>query len=182
MLLSNPLLDGEAGCAGPFPGGALTVYTNSPPWVGDNANDGAFSMFVSFANLAIPAQARIVSATLRLHQGKVVGAPYAKLGALIVDHVDYGPTLDGADYFGATPITLNIGAISTTAAPGYKTLDVTAAVAADRAAYRTRSQFKVRPSILATNGDKTPDYAEFNDGGNTTGDGNVPYLVVVWTL
>ena len=70
----------------------------------------------------------IESATLFVYQSSVVGSPYTTGGNIVVDLVDYGPTLDEGDW--CVPATASdIGAISSNVALGFKSLDVTSSLA-----------------------------------------------------
>ena len=50
--------------------------------------------FMSFDLSTIPAGAVIESVELQFYQVNIGGAPYTKLGRLILDHVDYGDSLE----------------------------------------------------------------------------------------
>jgi hypothetical protein len=84
------------------------------------------------------------------------------LGNVIVDHLDYGTSLDGSDY-NLAALLANAGTLSTDATIQYKTLDVTALVQADRSASRPRSQFRLRFSIRDSDNNGVDDFAAFGD-------------------
>ncbi len=113
---------------------------------------------------------------LRMHQSAVIGAPYATLGSVIVDHVDIGLTLDAAD-FGAAALQAGVGLLSSDATVGPKSLDVTSQVLADIAAARPRSGFRLRFPV-ASDADAADDFAQFNDGEDSFGNGLLPFLIV----
>ena len=94
-----------------------------------------------------------------------------------VDHVFLGADLDGTDWDapGLTPGA--IGTLSASGELGLRSLDVTAAVAADASAGRLRSEFRLRFPLI-TNGDGRDDGVNFEDAGDDLGTGNVPMLVV----
>jgi hypothetical protein len=145
--------------------------------LGTVANQG-YRQFYSFDLSSIPAGSQIVSATLRLYQATVVGAPYTELGNVIVDHVDYGPTLEGTADFGVAPLAGNVGTLSSAATAEYKTLVVTARVQADVSALRTRSQYRLRFSTADFSNDAGSDFVQFTEAESPGG--NNPQLVVIY--
>ncbi len=157
------------------------VDTGTPISAGDT--DGSFGNvargFVQFDRSGIPAGATVLSAVLRLHQSAVFGVPYASLGNVVVDHVVIGLSLDAAD-FGASPLQADVGVLSSNAVVGLKSLDVTAQVVADVAAARSSSDFRLR-FPLGSDANALDDYAQFNDGEDSFGNGILPLLVVRYT-
>lgn len=157
------------------------VDTGTPVSVGDT--DGSFGNvargFVQFDRSGIPVGATILSAVLRMHQSAVFGAPYASLGNVVVDHVVIGLSLDAAD-FGASALQADVGGLSSNATLGLRSLDVTTQVLADIAAARSTSDFRLR-FPLASDADALDDYAQFNDGDDSFGNGILPLLVVRYT-
>jgi hypothetical protein len=157
--------------------GFVDTATSSAVAVGDT--DGTFDNyargFVRFDRSSLPPGATVVSATLRLHQSAVTGAPYATHGDVLVDHVDIGTSLDAGD-FGALPLIPALGTLSDDAGIESKDVDVTAAVLADVLAGRTTSDFRLY-FPLPTDGDGAEDYVQFDDVEGHFGDG-VPVLEV----
>jgi len=154
-------------------GGSVVTWTQA--MAGDTVVDTGVRGFVSFDIGTLPSGSNIISATLRIYQEAVNGAPYTDLGNLLVDHLDYGGTLVGADYNSA-PIQANIGTLSTDAVIEFKTLDVTLRLQDDIDNTRTRSQYRLLFPI-ETDNDSVEDAAFFtsaNIGGNT------PELVVTY--
>lgn len=92
--------------------------------------------------LGVPANATITKATLRLTQVAVIGTPFATLGEVVVDHVDFGLELDAGDYQPSIRAA-SIGTLTSDADITVRELDVTSYVAADLAAQR-RSNFLLR--------------------------------------
>jgi hypothetical protein len=94
--------------------------------------------------------------------------------------VDIGDFLDAGDY--DTPILSLLGTISNSETSGWKSIDATAQVQADLAAFRGRSQFRLQ--FYPFDG--------FDDGQNTgalieSGDGTVdptvkPYLDITYRV
>lgn len=119
----------------------------------------------------------IVSATLRIYQFSADASVYADLGSLIVDHVNFGSSLDASDFPDGTTLTNNIGTISTNTTVEWKTLDVASYVRADLNASRTSSQYRIR-FTTNTDSDGVQDAAFFESAENTGGTGNAPQLVV----
>ena len=70
----------------------------------------------------------ITSATLFVYQSSVVDSPYTNGGNIVVDLVDYGPTLDVQDWCESATAS-DIGAISSNATLGFKSLNVTSSLA-----------------------------------------------------
>ncbi|HEY4484710.1 MAG TPA: hypothetical protein VI702_00100, partial [Nitrospiria bacterium] len=166
---STPALDGRATAAGGAP--------STPPDVGDLTATAGVRGFYSFDIQRIPSNAKITSAALNLFQRQIFGDPYATLGHIIVDHLDYGPALDGSVYNMAA-LTENIGTLSTDPAVEYKKLGVTGSVQNDHVSSRTRSQYRLRFSDQETDGDAVSDVARFTDAENIVVPRNPPQLMI----
>lgn len=128
--------------------------------VGDDPTNASFRGLVRFPIGQIPAGATVTVASLRCSQTGVTQAPYAALGVIVVDRVDLGPALDGADH-GSVALTPNVGQLSGDATLAVKVVDVTAAVVADLAAARATSDFRLA-FTTPTDGDNQPDRATFS--------------------
>ena len=155
-----------------------SAVTWSQAVVGDNSVNIAVRGFLSFDISGIPLSANIISATLRAYQEGVNGTPYADLGDVIVDHLNYGSILDGSDYDLAA-LQSNVGSLSNNAAIEYKTLDVTARVEADINAGRARSQYRLLLPT-STDSDNSEDSAFFTTANCCSG--NLPELVITYEL
>jgi len=85
---------------------------------------------------------RSVGAAQRVHSLKV-GSDTA---AIIIDHMDWGAEYTGSATYWGQSLATNIGVLmaGSDVTNGWKTTSVTAAVAADYAAHRTTSQFRLR--------------------------------------
>ncbi len=142
---------------------------------GDSTVNLVARMFVSFPLGGIPSGAVIQSASLQLNQINVSGTPYTDLGALVVDHLDYGASLDQAD-FNLAPLFPAFGVLSSTPALGLRTLSVKIQVEADIAALRTRSQFRC---VFGAPTDSNMDSDFVNFDTNEAASGK-PVLVVVY--
>ncbi len=145
-----------------------SVLTNTQTAVGDTAVNTGVRGFVSFDIGSIPPGRTILSATLRMFQEAVNGTPYTDLGNIKVDHIDYGPTLDGADY-SLPALEDDIGTISENATLEFKTLNVTESLQDDMDHGRTRSQYRLL-FPTQTDNDSVEDAAFFtsaNIGGHT---------------
>ncbi|MGE0193453.1 MAG: hypothetical protein AB7T63_15595 [Planctomycetota bacterium] len=170
------VLGGTKAREGVAGGGSATVANTLA--IGDNGLNSGRVALLSFSLQDLPSGAEVESATLGIHQlDETFGTPYADLGVVVVDSVDLGAGVDGADAASAALIPL-LGTLSTSVAPGERTLDVTAAVLADVAALRTRSEFRIR-FFLATDGDGQQDTVQIRETGGS-GSGAPPTLVVVY--
>jgi hypothetical protein len=136
--------------------------------------------FLSFDLSGIPASADVKSIQLRFYQVSVTGVPYAKLGNPLLQHVDYGSTLNDAAF--DTPVLHSaILAPHTGAGEWYNITSNTIAnwIEADLAAGRTRVQMRLQFST-ETDGDGQQDTANFESGDNYFGTGNVPQLTITF--
>lgn len=139
-----------------------------------------YRQFYSFEWMGIPSSVSLQSATLRLYQANVEGTPYGigSLGSVTVDHVNYGTTLDSADY-NAVALTANIGTLSTEMSLAYKTLNVTASVASDIQASRSRSQYRLGFSGENNTDFTDDDYVQFTDAEDSCCAVNKPPQMVI---
>jgi hypothetical protein len=174
-IISVSTLDGWAesdGSANSDMGGPLTGdFEHDQPGVG-------YRQFFSFSLADIPDGATIISASLELFQANDYGNPFTDLGNVVVDHLDYGTTLDGADY-NMPALTSNIGTLSDNTTEEYKILDVTTYVQTDHAAARDYSQYRVRFSLQDNDDDGARDSVSFTDAEDSCcSTGNLPRLVV----
>jgi hypothetical protein len=174
-LLGIAALDGLASVDGEASSSGL-------PGVGDV--DGAvpgrmFRQFFAFGSSQIPPGATITLATLRVYQHLVVGSPFTVHGDIVVDYLDYGSSLDPADYFQAA-IHAGLGPISTDATIGWKVLDVTAEVQ-DAVASGRDPKFRFAFSTLFSVVDGQSDYVAFEDAEGSWADaGHGPRLRVTY--
>ena len=134
-------------------------------------------MFFHYDLSGIPAGATIVSATFKPYQVVAVGNPFVSLGAVVVDHVDFGASLDAGD-FNAPPLLPSFAVVSDSATVGHRFVDVTARVVADRAAARSYSEFRLRHASTDSNGDTVCDFVQWEDGEASWGSGGLPLLQV----
>jgi hypothetical protein len=137
--------------------------------------------FMSFDLTGIPATAQVQSIYLRFYQADVTGTPYAKLGNLRLQHVDFGSTLNDAAF--DTPV-LHSAILSPHTGAG-EWYDITSNtigdwIEADLAAGRTRTQLRLQFST-ETDGDGLQDTASFESGENYFGTGNVPQLTITYS-
>ena len=114
---------------------------------------------------------------LRCYQAGLNNNPYTNLGIIVVDHDDYGPSLDVGDFeYGSTgALHANIGTLSDGVTVEWKTLDVTASLQDDVDNTRARSQYRLR---FTTQEADQSNYALFEDSGNNQTTGKFPELVI----
>ncbi len=174
VILGNPHLDGWVSDSG-------LVFDTSTPVAGDtNLNDG-YRAFDAFDLTRLPANAQIVSATLRVYQSEVLGDPYSTHGPLVADHINIGSTLDTGDYTGRN-IRAAFAVLAQDATIGYKQADATERVLADLDSGRRHAAFRVRFGSLNSDNDGVRDLAVFTDAEDSDGVGFVPQLIVRYTL
>lgn len=134
--------------------------------------------FVSFEIDEIPADADIQSATLRLYQTEVIGSPYSVCGALYIDHLTYGDTLDKTDYIERTALISNFTSFDNSTKVGWKEVDVTSRLKDDIANARSTSQYRIHFEKEVTDGNVEGDFVYFESQDNSEDTGNMPQLVV----
>ncbi|HEX2779415.1 MAG TPA: hypothetical protein VHM30_07940 [Gemmatimonadaceae bacterium] len=133
--------------------------TNSAVIPGDDAGGVTYRSTLGFDLTKLPSGATVTQATLTVTQCRVGGSPYTALGSLMVDQIDLNNGLSDAAFSGLT-IAGSIGTLSSSAAIGPRTLDVTTQVKADVAAHRAVSGFRLRFSARDTNGDAVSDFIQ----------------------
>jgi hypothetical protein len=118
---------------------------------GQASNPATYRGFAAFDITSLPAAlTTVTSAAMYLKQYSLTGTPYGttKLGDVLWRHVDYGPTLELADYSVATLIHGgNAGTLSVDGTFEYKSAVVTLSVQNDfvnRVARGNRSEFLLR--------------------------------------
>jgi hypothetical protein len=136
--------------------------------------------FLSFDLADIPPGATIYGVELRFLQQSIQGSPYDKLGTLVLVHVDYGPSLDVADFDGPE---LGSTALPALGSPGtYVVVDepLNTWIRQDLAAGRTRFQLRLQFSS-ESDGDAAEDYVQLESGDNFFGTGAVPAVRIVYS-
>lgn len=135
---------------------------------------------LTFDLSSVPAGATVARAVLNLHQVRVDGdAPYGPdQREVVAEHVRYVNMWE-ADEVAAISGTIGQRVVSTGAAAGWRTADVTEAVAHELAASRTTVQLRLRFTPSAGNADGAIDWAIFaSDDSPAPDDGLRPYLSV----
>lgn len=159
-----------------YVGSNSIVVTDSYVSPGDVATNAYYRGFFGFDISSLQGRT-IVSATLRIYQWTVDASAYTDLGSMLVDHVNFGSSLDTSDF--STSLTSNIGTISSNTTIEWKTLDVGSYLQADLNASRTSSQYRIR-FTTNTDSDSTQDAAFFESAENSGSTGNRPELVVTY--
>lgn len=158
-------------------GWAVSTTANSTAneiLAGDNGFNMGFRGLLGFDISSIPTGSTIVSATLRAYQVSIASSPYADLGGAIrVDVIDFGTTLDADDYSSAA-LNSNIGNISTNTTIEWKTLDVTSYVQSRLSTgnIQFRLYFPAETDL-----DGVADTARFSSADSLS---NIPELVVTY--
>ena len=175
-MASTASLDGEAGSDG------LVTSAGGAPRTGDIESfpaSTAYRQFYSFNLTKIPTGVTVTVSMLRLYQASVTGTPYGgTLGSLVVDHVNYGPSLDRGDYAAGTLLS-NAGPLSSDDSLGYKTLAVTSRVQDDLVNGRLLTQYRLRFSLSDANLDFNDDYTQFTDAEDSCCGANHPPQLVI---
>jgi len=133
--------------------------------------------FVSFDISTLPKTSTITEATLRLYQAKTIGNPYGAGGNLMVDHSNFGDSLENADY-GVAALLSSFATLSINAAVEWKEVDVTSRVKDDLGSGRSLSQFRIHFTGENTGGDVTGDFVYIESADNSEGTGNSPELII----
>lgn len=150
-----------------FDGSAYSATSNGgSPRTGDDESfliGTRARQFFSFDLSNIPSSVTVNQASLRLYQLMQAGTPFNDLGSVVVDHVDYGATLDSSpgDYDGGLLALLGVFSNSSTA--DYRALNITTRVAIDLINMRGHSQYRLRFSPLEINNDSASDYVQYVD-------------------
>jgi len=133
--------------------------------------------FVSFKIPSELSGKNVVKATLRLYQGEIVGDPYGAGGTLKVDHLDYGSSLENADY-SVSSLSSNFATLTANESLEWKDVNVKDRLIEDLANGRTYSQYRIHFSTENIGGDVTGDFTYFESQNNSMGTGNTPQLVI----
>ncbi len=178
-LTGQALLDGFRANNG---GGNNTVdiRVGNGAFFGSPSQELVIRGFLSFDLTGIPTTADIKSIELRFYQVNVTGTPYAKLGNLLMQHVDYGGALDNAAY--DAPVLHSAILSPHTGSGEWYVITATTVgdwIENDLASGRTRFQFRLQFSS-ETDGDGLQDTISFESGDNYFGTGNLPQLTITY--
>jgi hypothetical protein len=136
--------------------------------------------FMSFNLSDIPSSAVVESVELRFHQKKVQGDPYGKLGSLLLEHVNYGGTLD-ASAFDTPALDSAMLEKETGAGAWYVMTDDTIARWVEKALSGGESRFQLRLQFAQeTDGDGDEDWIAVTPGGGILGSSNSPQLTITF--
>lgn len=156
---------------------AIPVVGDDPFQMGSGSlvRQGVWSFDVS----AIPPNATITTATLRLFVTATANDPAGMNVILRVDHVNFGAVFPvGPGALGA--LDPNFATISDLTTTGERLIDVTDQVQDDVDNLRGRSQYRVRGAV-GTNNDGVADWVIFSDADNTANAAQQPFLLVTFT-
>ena len=107
----------------------------------------------------------------------MIGDPYGVGARVMLDHIDYGITLENADY-SASSISSSFARLSDNSTIEWKEVNVTDVVRNDLENNRERSQFRLHMAIENIGGTIAGDFIYFESANNSEGTGNTPKLVV----
>ena len=136
--------------------------------------------FVSFDLSEIPPGATIDVVDLEFYQAEISGDPYGKLGTLVLEHVDYGASLDEGAYDTPAMDSATLGAqveagqwytVSSDVVAGWLQDDITSG--------SRRFQIRLRFST-ETDGDGEEDWISVEPGGSILGSSRAPRLTVTY--
>ena len=133
--------------------------------------------FLSFKIEDLPDDITIEAAELKVYQTGITNNPYGVGLRVMVDHFDYGDSLDHADY-SLSSISSSFATLSSDGTVGWKEIDVTDQLKNDLNNSRIRSQFRLHLATEAVGGTPTGDFALFESGDNSHGTGNLPELTI----
>jgi hypothetical protein len=185
FLTLTAFLGPEGGFEGTIDAAGTIAEAAGGLGVGDREGQvpaGPVRAFLSFDLTPIPAFATITRARLHCDQAFVAGAPFTSLGSVVVDHMNWGATFPAPATYGANALLGNIMTLSNSATLGTRSGSVLIAVNADRAASRTRSQFRLRMSNADQNFDGQNTFVRFVDSEGSGGLGGVPLLEITYTI
>lgn len=168
---SNSALDGFESSNG---GGNITLDIRA----GRNSN----LITRGFISFAVPSELSgktVDKAVMRLYQGQIVGDPYSAGLSLKVDHLDYGSSLENADY-SAPSLSSSFATVTTNGALEYKDVDVKDMLIDDMANGRTNSQYRIHFATESVGGNATGDFTYFESQDDSIGSGNKPQLVITY--
>jgi hypothetical protein len=133
-------------------------------------------------SFAIPTEIQgktVDSASMRLYQAQIVGSPYTVGGNLMVDHVNYGSTLDNSAYT-LTALSQSFATLTGNPVIEFKDVSVKDQLIDDLANGRANSQYRIHFTTEARGGDVNGDFAYFESQNNTLGTGHQPQLVITY--
>ncbi len=146
--------------------------------VGDLDKTGQARGFLSFPISGMGDAPAVFFAGMRVHQSGVIGNPYADLGSVVVDHVDYGPGISPDDY-NATALEWGTGMLSPASADlQWKYVYLNSSLQRDLDEGRSYSQYRLRFSPRETDEDGSTETVEFESSNDFFGQGQVPELFV----
>ncbi|NIT56855.1 MAG: T9SS type A sorting domain-containing protein [Aliifodinibius sp.] len=174
--------------AGFFPGDGFDVILGEEVFCRD---------YLSFdlRQLSKPDTSAILNATIGIYQHDAIGndlpntypiwnVPGGDTVFCILDHIDYGGSLDLGDWTAGDPgdpqtLQTNIGTISDDTTTGYKTMDITNYLKEDIALGRMYNQYRMRFPVN-TDWDHLVDGLQFTSGNSILDD--KPYLIVQYNI
>ena len=133
--------------------------------------------FLNFKLESIPGNADVQQAKLKVYQTQIIGDPYSIGIRVMIDHLDYGDSLENTDYSLAS-LSSSFATLSTNDSIGWREIDITDQVRNDLTNGRSRSQYRLHMATETIGGTATSDFAYFESGDNSKDTGNIPELII----
>ena len=169
----NPDLQGYANSGG------MAGTNDQYMWLGDDSSNVTHRGFLGFDLPAI-APELIKSAHLSVYQSGVEwGYPYTDLGALVLDHMDLGGTIDNADYPYSAALEHSVAVLAIAYGEDEQLADVTETVKKALTMGLSTVDFRLR-FPKASDNDNAVDLTFMNGTADPATSGVLPTLIITY--